>query len=513
MARTRNHRRQRRSASVAKPFQLLRNPFPPTEVLNKEDVISIHDASMRVLEETGLEIWDAESRSILKAAGAKVDETAQRVWLDREMVLEAVAKAPSQFTLHSRNPAKTLTLGGNHIVFGAVGGPPFITDMDRGRRAGTLADLQNLNRLIHMCDALTLGGGHLIEPTDMPVSSAHLDSVYADITLTDKAPRATALGGGVAQDVVTMMAIAHADSSTTTEEALAAIRHKAVVMAVISVNSPLRFDRLMLQGLLALARNGQVPIISPTLMAGAMSPASMPSAVMQQNAEVLAGVTLTQLVNPGGPVVYGGFIAPLDLKSGATAFGGPDAAWALFAAAQMARHYQLPLRSAAGLTNSQVADGQAAYESLFGLWPAVMAHTNCILHAAGWLDGGLSASFEKFILDVEMVQMLYSFFKERPINAESLALEYIYQVGPGGHHLETAHTMANYRTAFYQPMLSSRLPYETWLEEGQLDTAQRANHKWKELLKNYEQPPLDPGVDEALQAYMNRRKRELDNGL
>ncbi len=511
MSRVRKFRKRRSTPVQTTPFQVLRNPLPPTEVLNEEDVLAIHDASMRVLEETGLEVWDAESRSIFKTGGAKVDETAQRVWLDREMVMEMAAKAPAQFTLNARNPAKSLTIGGNHLVFGAVGGAPFVTDMDRGRRDGTLADLQNLIRLIHMCDVLTMGGGQ-IEPMDLPVSTAHLDSVYADITLTDKAPRGSAMGKVVVQDIVTMIAIAHANSSATTEEALAAIQNKTIVMSIISVNSPLRYDGPMLQGLLTLARNGQAPIISPTLMAGAISPALMPSAVMQHNAEVLAGITLTQLVNPGGPVVYGGIISPIDLKSGVMSFGGPDAAWAMFAAAQMARHYQLPLRNAAGVTTSQVADGQAAYESLFSLWPTIMAHTNCIIHAAGWLDGGLAASFEKFVLDIEILQMFYSFFKERPVNEESLALKYIHQVGPGGHHLDTDHTIANFRTAFYRPLLSSRIPYEAWVEGGRQDAAQRANRKWKEMLKNYEQPPIDPGVDEALRAYMDRRKRELGNG-
>ena len=504
----RRHKNQRRIDNK-KLFHALENHLPPTEVLDQEGIIAIHNASLRVLEETGVEMWEAEARSILRAAGAKVDETAQRVWLERGLVEEMVAKAPSHFTMVARDPAKNITVGGNHILFGAVGGPPFVTDLDRGRRDGNLADLQTLNKLIQQCDAITLGGGHLIEPLDVSAPIRHLESTYYDITLLDKVPRATVFGGDVTQDVITLMAISHAGASATIEETLAGLRQKAVVMGVINVNSPLRYDGPMLEGLLRLVRHHQVPIITPFIMVGAVSPVTMPAAIMQQNAEVLAGVTLAQIVNPGCPVVYGGFVTPLDMQSGAVPFGTPEAAWALFAGAQLARYYNLPFRSSGGLTTAQVPDAQAAYESLFGLWPAVMAHTNLITQAAGWLDGGLVASFEKFILDVEMIERFYAICQAQPVTEETLAVDYIHQVGPGGHHLDTDHTLARYRTAFHHSPLSSRLPYETWVEQGQPDTAQRANQRWKALLAEYEPPPIEPGIIEALQAYKQQRQEVL----
>jgi len=501
-------RRRPLAPPLEKPFRVLRNPLPPVEVLDAEEIEAIHDASLRVLEETGLELWDGEARSILKASGAKVDESARRVWLDRGLVLESVAKAPAEFPMYAWNTAKNITIGGDHIVFSAVGGPPFVTDLDRGRREGNLDDVQTLNKLIHLSDALTLGGGHLIEPLDTPVPIRHLETMFYDLTLIDKVPQSSVLGRTHASDSVTMVALAHATASATTEEALAAIQNKPVVLGVVNVNSPLRYDGPMLEGLITLARHGQVPVITPFLIVGANSPVTLPAAIMQQNAEVLAGVTLVQLVNPGCPVIYGNFVSPIDLRSGAIPFGTPEETWALIAGTQMARHYHLPFRGGGCLTTSQVPDAQAAYESLFSLWPAVIAHSNVVKQAAGWLDGGLVASFEKFIVDVEMIERFHHILRVRPVNEESLAVEFIHQVGPGGHHLETEHTMARYRTAFYHSDLSSRLSYDAWAEGGRLDTAQRANRKWKEMIAGYEPPAMDPGVVEALQAYKTRR-REL----
>jgi trimethylamine--corrinoid protein Co-methyltransferase len=506
--------RTRRRASpapppLAKPFRVLRNPLPPTEVLSPEDIEAIHLASLRVLEETGVELWNDEARHILKIAGAKVDEPLRRVWLERGLVMEMVAKAPAQFPMHAWNPAKNITIGGDNIVFAAVGGPPFVTDLDRGRRAGNLEDVQTLNKLIHLSDAITLGGGHMIEPLDTPVPVRHLETMFYDLTLIDKVPQSSVLGHTHASDSVIRVALAHAGANATPEEALAAVQYKPVVLGVVNVNSPLRYDGPMLEGLITLARHGQVPVLTPFLIVGANSPVTLAAAIMQQNAEVLAGVTLVQLINPGCPVIYGNFITPIDLRSGAIPFGTPEETWAVIAGTQMARHYNLPFRGGGCLTTAQVPDAQAAYESLSSLWPAVMAHANVIKQAAGWLDGGLTASFEKFILDVELIERFHHILRERPVNEESLALDFIHQVGPGGHHLDTDHTMARYRTAFYHSELSSRLSHDAWVEGGRLDTAQRANQKWKELVAQYQPPPMETGVLEALRDYKERRKEVL----
>ncbi len=504
-------RRRGREPATAEPsrFQVLRNPWPPMEVLDEAAVATIHEASMRILEESGIDMWDGEARRILSQAGARVDEGARRVWLDRGLVMEAVSRAPGRFTLYARDPAKNLPVGGDHILFGAVGGPPFITDLDGGRRPSRLADLENLVRLIHLSDALTMGGGLLVEPLDLPQRTRHLHAVYADFTLTDKVSRASVMGREVTLDAIMLGALAHARPGDTEAEAVARVMARPVVAGVVSVNSPLRYDGPMLEGLLTLTRHGQVPIITPFIMAGAMSPASMASAVAQQNAETLAGVALCQIARPGNPVVYGGFASPLDMQSGATAFGAPEAAWALLAGAQMARHYRLPFRSSGALTSSQAPDAQAAYESLFSLWPAVMGHTHIITQAAGWLDGGLMASLEKFVIDLELIQMVSRFCERPTVSEESLALEMIHQVGPGGHHLETEHTMAHYRTAFYRPLLSTRMSFENWVQTGRQDAAARANQLWKEMLRRYERPALDEGVDEAMRAYVARRQAEI----
>ena len=504
----RKPRRQRgKKTTNQQPFKQLVNHHLPIEVLDGDAIELIHQSALQLMAETGLEMWDSEARSILRQAGAKVDEKAERVWFDPEMVSGLIAHAPAEFRLHARDPQKDVHIGGNHIAFGGVGGPPFVSDLQRGRRPATIEDLKNFNKLIHMTDVLTLGGGHLVEPSDLNSDTAHLDAAYYDIVLTDKASRGNGFGTQVTYDSAAMWALGHSDGSLEAEAALAAVNDKVILMTVINANSPLRFDGPMLQGLMTLVRHGQVPMITPFILAGAMSPVSMPSAVMQQHAEVMAGITLAQAIRPGAPVVYGGFVSPLDMQSGATAFGTPEAAWAQYATAQMSRHIHVPLRSVGCLTTAQLADGQAAYESMFSLIPAVQSHTQIITQAAGWLDGGLTAGYEKFVLDCELLRLASGLCQKTEVTAESLALPQIDEVGPGGHHLGTDHTMEHFRSAFYRSPLSSRLPYETWRDEGAADVSQRANQQWQEMLKKYEQPAIDPAVDEALVAYMEKRKR------
>jgi trimethylamine--corrinoid protein Co-methyltransferase len=283
-----------------------------------------------------------------------------------------------------------------------------------------------------------------------------------------------------------------------------------VLGGIINVNSPLRYDDRMLGGLITLARAGQITIITPFILAGAMSPITIASALAQQNAEALAGIALTQLVRPGAPVIYGGFTTNVDMKSGSPAFGTPEGAWALAVGAQLARRYRLPYRASGSLTTAKVPDAQAAYETLWTLWPCILSHSNLIMHAAGWLEGGLTASFEKFIIDVENLAMFYHFLGGLEISEQTLALDMIAEVGPGGHHFGTPHTQARYSTEFFQSVLGDRQPYDTWREAGSLDTMQRAQIVWQELLAQYEPPPLDPAIAEALRDYVVRRERELE---
>jgi trimethylamine--corrinoid protein Co-methyltransferase len=287
------------------------------------------------------------------------------------------------------------------------------------------------------------------------------------------------------------------------------ISSSPVLGGVINVSSPLRYDGRMLGGLLTYARYGQVNIITPFILAGAMSPVTMAAALAQQNAEVLAGIALTQLANPGAPVIYGGFTTNVDMKSGSPAFGTPEGAWALLVGAQLARRYKLPYRGSGGLNSSKTPDAQAAYESLWTMWPAMLAHTNFILHSAGWLEGGMTVSLEKYVIDAEMLAMFYHFMAGFEINDENLALDSIDEVGPGGHHFGTAHTMERFSTAFYQPTLGDNLGYEVWESAGSWDAARRANVVWKEILANYEPPALDAGIQEELEAYVARRTKEL----
>ena len=333
---------------------------------------------------------------------------------------------------------------------------------------------------------------------DVPVNIRHLHRVRAGLTLTDKVVMEGAHGRIITADTLAMMGIVYGS-----------LDGDPVTGDVINASSPLRFDERMLGGLITYARAGQVTFITPFILAGAMSPVTMAAAPAPQNAEVLAGAALTQLVRPGAPVIYGGFTTNIDLRSGSPAFGTPEGAWAALVGGQLARRYGLPSRGNGGLNSSKTADAQAAYESLWSLWPAVLAHTNLIMHAAGWLEGGLTVSFEKYIIDLENLAMFRHFMGGFAVDDDALALASIAEIGSNGHHLGTAHTQARYRDAFFATSLSDRLAYDTWALAGGEDTATRANRIWKEMLAHYEQPPLDPAVAEALDEYVARREKEL----
>jgi trimethylamine--corrinoid protein Co-methyltransferase len=457
------------------PFRQLRNPLPPLEIIPPEGVERIHQASMHILENVGLDFLDAEALDLWQQAGAKVDRANQHVWLDRELVLAAIASAPSSFTWRARNPERSVVVGQNFINFMPQAGMAYVHNLDSGRRQGRLEDFNNFLKLTHMCHALHCGGVQHVEPQDVPASIRHLKRLYSSFTLTDKTVQQAVHGRIITNDALNIAKIIFGDD----------LGSEPVLGGVINANSPLRYDERMAGGLITYARAGQVTIITPFILAGAMSPITIAAALAQQNAEALAGVALTQLVRPGAPVVYGGFTTNVDMRSGGPAFGTPEGAWALLAGAQMARRYHLPYRGSGSLNTSKLPDAQAAYETMWTLWPAVMAHTNVIQHAVGWLDGGLTASYEKFIIDVEGLAMFHHFLE----NCANYTLEAALPA--------------------YVPLLSDRKSYDTWLADGGQDATQRANVIWKRLLAQYEPPPLDPGIKEALQLYVARREQEL----
>ena len=353
-----------------------------------------------------------------------------------------------------------------------------------------------------MCHVLHYASWEQVTAQEVPVSIRHLRRLASAITLTDKALMEAAHGRVISTDNIELAKIAFGGHLPE--------GGGPVIGDVINVNSPLRYDARMLGGLITYARAGQVCFITPFILAGAMSPITIAAALAQQNAEALAGVALTQLVRPGAPVIYGGFTTNVDMKTGSPAFGTPEGAWALAVGAQLARHYHLPYRGSGSLTTSKVPDAQAAYETQWTIWPCVLAHTNLIMHSVGWIEGGLTASYEKFIIDLESLAMFYHFLEGFTIDDETLALDMIAEVGPGGHHFGTPHTQARYSTEFYQSFLSDRLGYETLLAAGGLDTAHRAHAIWQDLLTQYEPPPIDPGLKEALGEYVARRERELE---
>ncbi|HXV44837.1 MAG TPA: trimethylamine methyltransferase family protein [Anaerolineae bacterium] len=502
LTRNRERRERRRASHLAdKPFRLLRNPYPPVEVLSAEQLERIHQTSLRILEEMGLEFLDDEALDIWERAGVQVDRATGRVHLDRGLIMEAVAQAPGQFSLRARNPAHDLPMGGNTINLAPGAGCPYVSDFERGRRPGTLAAFQELVRLVQQCPPLHVVGGVMVEPQDVPVPLRHLDQLYSQFTLSDKVVIASARGREVALDCVNMAALVFGG--------LEEVQRQPVLIGIINANSPLRYDTQMLGGLITYARYGQPVTVTPFILAGAMSPITMAAAIAQQNAEALAGVALTQLVNPGVPVIYGGFTTNIDMQTGSPAFGSPEGALAMFAGAQLARFYGLPYRGSGSLNNSKIPDAQASYETQMTLWPAILAHANLIHHSAGWLEAGLVFSYEKFMLDLEGLLMMYRLLDGIEVNDETLALDSMAEVGPGGHHFGTAHTLARFRSEFHLPLISDRQNYEAWVEQGSLDAAQRAHGLWKELLASYETPPLDPAIEEALWDYVGRRKEAL----
>ena len=494
-------RRTRRSRSIQQlPWRSLTNPYEPIAVASDDQIEAIHDASMRILEEIGMDFLHQEALDILGAAGAEVTAGTERVRFDRHMVQEVVSRAPESFNLHARNPEHDLVIGTGSINFGMVASPPYASDADGGRRSGNFTDYCNLLRLGQVFNIIHFYGGYPVEPVDLPPSTRHLDCLAAFVTLTDKVFHAYSLGR---QRVLDGLEIVRIGYGLTESE----LREQPSLFTVVNTSSPLRLDGPMIEGVIEMARMNQPVVATPFTLAGAMAPASLAGALAQQNAEALATITLTQLVNPGAPAMYGAFTSNVDMKSGAPAFGTPEFTRAALVGGQLARRCGIPYRST-GATAGNAVDAQAAYESQMSLWGAVMGHAAMVLHGAGWMEGGLVASFEKFIIDVEMLQMMAEFLQGITVDDDELAFDAVAEVGPGGHFFGAAHTLERYETAFYSPLVSDWSNYETWEEAGSLTAEQRANRIWKQALADYEPPPLADERAAELEEFVARRKEE-----
>ena len=486
------------------PWRRLTNPFRPLEILSEDQVETVHRASLRILSEIGFEVLGDRVLDAFAGAGARVDRLARTIRIDPAQVEELISTAPSEFTLHARNPERNVVFGPGHLVFSAVGGPAFVTDLDRGRRAGNFADFVDYVRVIGALDVIHQEGGGPLEPTDLPVATRHLDMYRTFATELDKTWQCLGFGATPVRDAMTIAALTRGID----EDALALAPS---CMTIINTNSPLRLDGPMGDGLIEMAMHGQPVVATPFTLAGAMSPVSLAGAIAQQNAEVLFLVALSQIVRPGAPMLYGAFTSNVDMRTGSPAFGTPESVKCQFASGQMARRYGLPWRSS-NATASNVVDAQAAYEAEMAVWGAVMGGVNLLYQGAGWLEGGLTASFEKLILDAEILQMMSEVLQPLPVDEGSLGFDAIAEVGPGGHFFGTAHTLERFEHAFYRPMISDWRNFETWQADGARTATERANTVWKRLLADAVPPALDPPVAEALDAFVARRKREIEAG-
>ena len=502
----RNHRKRRDATAVRQlPWRLVSNPFSPVEALSADQVESIIDAALTILESKGFRFLQKKSRQLLKTAGADTDDADGMVRFDRELVTEMLVQAPAEFGLRARNSDHDLHIGANSIVFTSVGGPAFVSDLDQGRRPGNYEEMCDYLRIVQCLNIIHQEGGGCFEPMDLPPESRHLDLCLAQLTLLDKNAQAYALGRARTIDCLEMTSIAFGIS----REELA---REPTVLAIINTNSPMQLDIPMSEAVLELAAANQVCCITPFTLAGSMSPAALAGTLAQQTAEILAVVTLAQTVKPGAPVMYGAFASNVDMQSGAPALGTPEYTKLALASGQIARRLGIPFRSS-NTTTSNCVDAQSAYESEMSLWGAVMGHANLVNHAAGLLEGGLTASFEKLIIDAEMLQMMSETLRPIIVNDDELALDAIAEVPPGGHHFGTAHTLERYETAFYAPLVSDRQNFEAWQEAGSIDSASRANGIWKKLLSDYQKPDTDPGIEEALLCYVDKRKEEIANSI
>jgi trimethylamine--corrinoid protein Co-methyltransferase len=477
---------------------MFHNRMPRYEILSEDAMDKLDKGWRRLVTEIGVEFMSERALDLFREAGQKVVDNT--VFFDPDFILAQVAKAPREFDVHARNPAHTVHIGGDSMAFGAVYGPPFVREGEV-RRDATMEDFQNFSKLAQSFDALDSAGGVVCEPNDTPLDSRHLDMTYALQTLTDKIYMGNVVSGPNAVDTIAMGSILFGGREV--------IEEKPVSISLINCNSPLRWDDRMLDAQFEYSAANQPVVLTPFILLGAMSPVTIPAALVQQIAEALTGIALSQLIRPGCPVIFGSFMSNIDMQSGSPSFGTPESAIGLFCTGQIARHFGLPFRSGGGLTSSQVADAQAGYEAAMTMIPTFLAGTNWVMHSAGWLEGGLVAGFEKFIVDIELLQMLKVEFTPLEIDDGTLAFDAHQEVGHGGHFLGAMHTMERFRTCFYRPLLSSSENYERWMRNGGNDTSARATKIYKAKLEAYERPPLDDAIRAELEEYVTRRRAEL----
>jgi trimethylamine---corrinoid protein Co-methyltransferase len=477
---------------------MFRNTMPRYEILSEDAMAKLEAGWRRLVTEIGVEFMSERALELFRKAGQRVEENT--VYLDPDFLLEQVAKAPGEFDVQARNPANSIHIGGDAMAFGAVYGPPFVREGEV-RRDATMDDFRRFTKLAQSFSVLDSAGGVICEPNDTPLDSRHLDMTLALQTLTDKIYMGNVVSGVNARDTIAMGEILFGGRE--------AIEQTPVSISLVNCNSPLRWDDRMLDALFEYAEANQAVVLTPFILMGAMSPVTIPAALVQQIAEALSGIALAQLIRPGCPVIFGSFLSNIDMQSGSPTFGTPESGIGLLCTGQIARRFGLPFRTGGGLTSSQVPDAQAGYEALMTLLPTFLAGTNWVMHSAGWLEGGLVAGYEKFVLDTELVQMLQAEFTPLEIDEGSLAFDAHQEVGHGGHFLGAMHTMERFRTCFYRPMLSSSENYERWMRNGGVDAAGRARKIYQQRLEAYEPPAIDDAVRQELEEYVARRRKEL----
>ncbi len=489
-------RRESRAGRTAVAAPYITRALPCLDVLSEEGLSLIEGNADSLLQEIGIAFRDdAEILELWRNAGADVD--GERVRFPKGLLRDLIATAPAQFTQHARNPARSVEIGGNHTVFAPVYGPPFVRDLDGGRRYGTIEDFRNFVKLAYQSPHLHHSGGTVCEPVDLPVNKRHLDMVYSHIELSDKPFMGSVTAPARAQDSVDMAKLVFGE---------AFVEENVVLVNLINANSPLLFDGTMLGALKVYARHHQACIVSPFILSGAMSPVTVAGTLAQLLAEAMAGIALTQVIRPGVPVIFGAFVSSISMQTGAPTFGTPESNLLLLGAAQLARRLNLPFRSGGALCASKITDAQAAYESANNLQATMNGGVNFVLHGAGWLEGGLCSSYEKFVMDCDQLGMLAVYGKGVDLSENGQAMDAIHEVGPGGHFLGCAHTQRNFEQAFYRSEIADNNSVEQWEIDGSLDATARANAVWKQMLASYQPPALDPGIDEALNAFIAEKK-------
>jgi trimethylamine--corrinoid protein Co-methyltransferase len=489
-------RRAERTSGKADAARFINRNIPNFEILNTEALEIIEYNAETVLEEIGVNfVENPYALDLWRKAGADVRD--ERVRIPRGLARTLCATAPSTFTQHARNPANNVDIGGRSLVLAPVYGPPFIRDYDGGRRYATMEDFNKLVKLTYQSKWLHHSGGTVCEPTDVAVNKRHLDMLHAHMTLSDKPFMGSVTDPKRAEDSVKMCEILFGEGF---------VSEHAVMTSLININSPLTFDNVMMGALEVYARAGQACIVSPFIVGGAMAPVTVAGTLTQLLAEVMAGIAYSQLVRPGAPVIFGAFVTSIDMNSGAPTMGTPEASHILYGAGQLARRMNLPFRSGGGLCTSKLPDAQAGYETANTLNAALLGGVNFMLHAAGWLEGGLVASPEKLVLDADQLGVLHHTAQGIHMDENGQAMDAIREVGPGGHYLGCAHTQANFKTAFWRSEVLDYKPFETWADEGSRDSYVLASQRVKKMLCDYEAPSLDPAVAEALRAFMDGRK-------